>query len=1193
MNNFGATMQRLIAQTLVFTTALCINLTALAQQPAQIPLLSRGATVPPNLVLMFDDSTSMYLEFLYQESSSVAWGGNQPELGGSGVRPIPGSDDYARCSPQINQIYYNPKLLYPPPFTSARQRQPAASTTEQWGGLVCKDANNNPLLYNYLGNGPLWDQTHTLDLNSSYTPLTIQASDPSYPKSTARIDCKASTTCTYAEELQNFANWYQWYRYRVDMARHALIEAFIDLPATFRLGWGRINALGKTSINVNPVTTINGELEEGVSLFDSNKRSKFIDFLSAINIYNLIPATPNRYALDTVGKYFQRTDADGPWGTTPSPSSVGIATVSSPNTVSTEPNSKFASCRKAHALLITDGYYNDLFTEVGDVDNMTQPKITSDSGTQYQYIPTNPYQQDSSNTFADVAMKYWVTDLNGSLVNNIPTSGNDPAFWQHLNFWGITLGVDGKLIRNESTFNGLKAGTILWPTPDVTPGQIDDMWHATVNARGDMLSVGNPAQLKAAIGSMLGQILKTSSSQAGVSASNLSLSSDTWKFVPVYTTGEWTGNIIANKLDGTSGNKTSLVWQAETRDPTSGKETGNTLYPDLSVAFGSARDVSDRKIYVGTPYKATGSAVPFNYSDMYSAGLTASIAPDYSGQAIDQTLIDYLRGNRTEEGLASTRQYRVRAALLGDVVNSTPSFVKSSIDYGYTNLPTGTPGASDYASFLDYKSKRSEGVLFFGANDGMAHGLAETNGREVFAFVPRAVLPHIAKLASPNYSHRYFVDGPMAQGDYFTGTAWKNVVIGSAGAGAKSIFAFDATNPLTMGAANVLWEITADGAGFSELGHVLSDVQIGLMRNGQWAAVFGNGYSSTSGTARLFVVNMNTGALIASLDTKAGPNNGLGGVRLVRNSNNVVIGAYAGDLLGNLWKFDLSNTDAANWNFGFGTSSAPKPLFIAKNSADVTQAITAIPFIQPHPNGGYLVVVGTGKFFQDADLTNTNTQASYGIRDKTAFGAPPPLPASSQVAGLGSLVQQTITVATTISKNRTAFDNSTSNQDVIFYKISSNAIDWSAKDGWYFNLPETGQRVINPVDSLFDRIIRVDTLAPNTTSTDPCDALTSARGYNYIIDALTGGSPQAQIFDTTDYGNVNSSDFFAASGYSTTGDGRDISLVRSATSTATSKDLVILNSTSESIQVKLDLCKLGMVSCSKTFKRSWRQIYLR
>ena len=483
---------------------------------------------------------------------------------------------------------------------------------------------------------------------------------------------------------------------------------------------------------------------------------------------------------------------------------------------------------------------------------------------------------------------------------------------------------------------------------------------------------------------VVGQILKSSSSQAGVAVSTVNLTSGTVKFVPVYTTGEWTGNMIANNLNPVTGNETRIRWQAETKDAVTGVETSNTLYPDLSVAYAS-RSQANRNIVVGKSYDAAGSAVAFTYPAMTAAGIASSITPAFTGQTVDALLINYLRGDRSQESDTSARNYRVRSALLGDVVNSTPTFIKSAIDYGYASLPAGTPGLSTYSTFMTTKAARAEGSLFVGANDGMLHVLAENDGREVFAFVPRSVLPNIAKLADPTYQHRYYVDGPLTQGDFFNGSAWKNVVLGTTGAGAKSVFAIDATTPTSLGTASVLWEVASDMSSYSDLGNVLSDVQIGLMRNGQWAAIFGNGSYSASGKAQLFVVNLNDGTLIRKIDTVAGPNNGLGGVRLVLNSNNVVIGAYAGDLLGNMWRFDLNDTNPANWNTGYGTSAAPVPLYKATGSSTapgftptgsiVAQPITATPFVMAHPSGGYLVAFGTGKFFDDSDLTSARSLA--------------------------------------------------------------------------------------------------------------------------------------------------------------------------------------------------------------------------
>ena len=1217
---------RAFLQVSTFVMTWSLGFSALSQ-PSQAPLLTRGTAVAPNIVFMLDDSGSMGDNsrgvYLFQDPSKFAWG-----LSGSGNMDLTVSTDgvnpkasnstvdttYAQCSPEINQLYYNPNILYAPPYDNVGVRLSPA-TAIVWGTgttntpiPVCSVLGLKvaPLLYRYKGTGagtgpgtgpPYSDGVLKFTDATSYTTLSI-TTGATYPKNIARTDCAGVGQCTGTEELQNFKNWSTWYRVRNAMARSAVVEAFAGQGANFRLGWGTINTLGTGS----------KVLTSGVQTYDATVRKNFIDFLNSNVSSTAGLGTPNKNALDTVGKYFQRTDGDGPWGTTPKATSTSTSTVSSPT--STEAMSSFAQCRRSNAILLTDGYYNNDTVSVGEVDGVTSAVIVSPGGGSYQYTPSAPYKDSAnSNTFADVAMKYWVNDLIPNPVQNrvskIP--GVDEATWQHLNFWAIGLGLDGSLDQSTTTLNALKAGTISWPAPvENTPTALDDMWHATINGRGGFLNAADPAKLTASLNSMIGQILKSSSSQAGVAASTVNLTSGTVKFVPVYTTGEWTGNMIANNLNATTGNETSIRWQAETRDAVTGLETSNTLAPNLSVAYAS-RSQATRNIVVGKSYNAAGSAVAFTYPAMTTAGIASSITPAFSGQTVDSVLIDYLRGDRSQESDTSARNYRVRSALMGDVVNSNPTFIKSAVDYGYASLPAGTAGMSTYSTFLTTKAARTEGGLFVGANDGMMHVLAENDGREVFAFVPRAVLPNIAKLADPTYQHRYYVDGPLTQGDYYNGSAWKNVVVGTTGAGAKSVFAIDATTPTSMTTASVLWEDASDMTNFSELGYVLGDVQTGLMRNGQWAAIFGNGSYSASGKAQLFIVNLNDGTLIRKIDTLAGANNGLGSVRLVLNSNNEVIGAYAGDLLGNMWRFDLNDTAPANWSTGYGTPTAPVPLYKATGPSTapgvtpigslVAQPITAAPFVMAHPSGGYLVAFGTGRFFDDSDLTSTATQSAYGIRDKLSFGtAPSPNPTTSKVSGTSTLVLQTIAADITGARTITAFDNSTSTQNVTYYTVSSNAIDWTTKDGWYFNLPNSGQRTVFPVNSMFSRIVRVDTIQPGAVVSDPCSSPNSGVGYNYIIDALTGGSPQDRIFDTNGDGSINSSDYFAASGYTTAADGRDISVIRSSTSTATIKDIQILSSSGEATAVKLNLCHLGLVNCSlgsAVKQRTWRQLFLR
>lgn len=1245
---------------------LCANVVLAV--PTQIPLLTRGSMVAPNIVFMIDDSGSMAADYLYQEMKPVAWGyynsSNKwianPTLNlSSGYGVNPNNPGYAACSPQINQLYYDPATYYPPPFNNVGVRIAPATrlnTSTGWGSsdrvCVSSAGAGNPAIYNYKGgSGPYWNGSLYLNPSSSYDRVDITPTVNSYFNSAtgvkypARTDC-AGTTCTYAEESQNFANWYQWYRTRLDMAQSSIIEAFANQPATFRLGWGKLNNLAD-----------NKKLTEGVTTFDNAKRTKFIDFVNGIGNGG---ATPSRWALDAVGRYYQRQDTEGPWSNTPVATSVGVTTVS--GKTSSTPNTTFATCRRANAIYVTDGYYNDVSisglseTIVGEYDgnnSINLPNINSATGGG-AYVPVNPYKQSvASNTFADIAMKYWVTDLFPTLDNKIkPVTGDNPdiAFWQHMNFWAIGLGVVGTIDistpdKQKTELNAITVGTKSWPVPvENEPSTLDDMWHATVNARGSFLNAGNSTQLQAAINSMMGQMLKASSSQAGVAVSTVNLDTGTIKYVPTYTTGNWSGNLIAYELNndplaGAIGKvKMPALWKAETLDPTTELETANTLCPtpadtslcpaNLAVIANTTTRATNRNIFVGNGATSGTRAVPFTYSDMNGAGVASAITPAYVGQPIDQTLISFLRGDKSQEGTNGSRAYRSRFTTLGDIVNSTPTFVKFAVDYGYS-AQTG------YTNFLATKSARSEGAVFFGANDGMLHVLGESNGREIFAYVPKAVLSKVAQLALSSYgtnnNHLYFVDGPLTQGDYYNGSSWKNVVAGTTGAGAKAVFALDATTPTSMNASSVLWEISNTTSGFTELGNVLHDVQIGLLRNGQWAAIFGNGYDSASKKAQLFIVNMNDGSLIKKIDTMAGSSsaqNGLGGVRVLTNTNGEIIGAYAGDLLGNMWKFDLYDTNSANWGTGYGTTSAPKPLYTAKNAAGGIQPITATPYIMPHPSGGYLVAMSTGKLFEDADLPDTSKQATYGIRDTKLFGTTPITNPSgtSQVVGTSSLVQQTITATNTINQTITAFDGTTSVQAITFYSVSSNAIDWTTKDGWYFELPNTGQRTVFPVDALvgsLSRIVRVDTVQPGGVASDPCASATSAVGATYIIDALTGGSPKGTLLDTNGDGvvidgtagvNVPNADIANASGYTTAADGRNISTLRQASSTTTMIDVYVFSSGGEAGRLRIDLCLLKLATTSLEIqsccnqggksaepyaqfctpaKRTWRQLFMR
>ena len=1086
-------------------------------EPAQSPLLTRATSVAPNLMLILDDSNSMDNDFVYPNQAPGLWQLTREQLDAD-QRPKNAKgelmDTLAYCAWNVNRLYYNPNKRYLPPKKADGSFLPNIDFSSiDPDDYPCKNANGRPRILTYKPTS-----TDTNYQMSGHFTFTDIGANGYFPKTAQRTDCKADP-CTLTEERQNYANWFRYYRLRLTMAKTALSHAIADAPESLRFGWTRMSK----SAGTDPY------IESGVyplGPLGSAARIRFHAWLDSIVPKTTVFGTPSKKSLHSVGEYFRRADSDGPWGTTPVDGRTSIAAPAT--VVSTEAPNLHASCRRSYAMMLTDGRYTDGSAKpVGKVtpevpfpnyDGVAWlPDVKAPNGTVFKHELRSPYRDEFNNTMADIAMYYWGSDLRSGqnqLANNVaPIKGapEDPAFWQHMNFMAITMGLSGSFAPNAANLKALSTGSKSWAKPEASEETaIDDLLHATINGRGRFINANDIDELTESLNSMVSTISRAAATQGGVAVSTVNLVAGTKKFVPVYISGQWTGNLIANSLDPQTGREINKLWEVEVTNPSTGEEGSNTIGP-----------YTTRNIYTGTKPGAATKAVAFSYAAMNAADLLAGMS-----SGVTSATIDYLRGNRALEA-GDNPVYRKRAFLLGDIVNSNPTFVGPAIDYGYGKLPAATQAGS-YATYLNDKRSRSEGLVFIGANDGMLHAFKESNGHEVFAYVPHAVLPQIHLLAQPDYAHRYFVDGPTSQGDFYDAAAsrWRTALVASAGAGAKSVFAIDASsNVLT--AESVLWEVHSGMTPtFAELGNVLSEARIGQLADGTWVTLFGNGVHSKSGKAMLFIVNAKTGALVHAVDTGVAGNNGLGGAYPVLNARNQIVGVYAGDLKGNLWRFAPKTSDPTQWE--------ARLLFSV--SAGLQQAFTATPLAVAHPDGGMVVVAGTGRFFDAADLATTSLQTVYGIRDKTPFGTAPAT--SVTISGTSTLVMQTITARIGSSITVTAFDDTTSTQTVTFYDISVNPIDWNTKNGWYFNQPFSGQRMVYPVAGVMGKIAKVDTIVPNNATGDPCIAANPGAGYNYFIDAIAGGSPQGPFLDTNGDGAVNSSDA-EASGYSTGLDGRD------------------------------------------------------
>lgn len=1124
---------------------------SLHAQLSQEPLLNRPNTVAPNLVIVLDDSGSMDASYIYDYGSGSGMGMSGPD-----------TKTYAQYSPDVNRIYYDPRVYYAPRVNYQGTAYAVSATASSWqvyfrktsGAYTTSQLGSLSDYHNTAYTPPAAEVVagSTATYPNDVTSTLLSSSSARFPKFVNRSDCTAySTACSATEEKQNYLRWKQWYTTRIEMAKTGLGAAFQPLKNdSIRLGYGKIGTIDSSD-----------RLDRGVESYvdtSGGSKSMFFDWLYALSTDS---STPNLVAVDGVGKYYSRTDSDGPWATTPNPTSRGFSTVSSPSGAGrSEAKTAHASCRRSFSMLVTDGYWNGSKpSTAGNADN-TGFSISPAVGPAYVYTPIAPYKDSASNTMADLAMYYWGRDLRTDLANRVPTINsngiNNPSSWQNVSFYAVTLGIDGTLAQTAATRTALNSGSIAWPSPsENTPSTIDDTWHATINGRGELLNAKNSSQLTTGMNKMFTTIAGTPQTLSGVAVSTTFLKNGTRKYKPEYIPGSWQGRLSALELDATTGNDkvpTNVYWQVEQGVDASGD-------PISTIPAAASRNI------------VTWSG-------------SSAVAFSASATGLDTDLVSYLRGDSSKELRKAGGVYRNRESKLGDIVNSSPAFVLNNVDLSYEKL---SPAQGDYRAFVAAKAARTEGVLFVGANDGMLHGFRDSTGVESFAFVPKALWPKLVQLSVPSYGsgstlHQYFVDGPNIETDAFLGGVWKNVLLGTTGAGAKAVYALDVTNPVSMTASNVIWEVNSSNTGFGNLGYVLSDVQAGVLASGEWVAIFGNGFGSSSGAASLYVVNLQTGALLKEI-TVDSSGNGLGGVRVVRDATQKVIGAYAGDLKGNLWKFDLSGSSASAWVVGLSGS----PLYAAGSS----QPITATPAVLPHPNGGYMVTFGTGKFMEEADKTipASYVQRLYGVWDKQVFGS---ATVGVPLTGTGSLIQQTISTVTA------------GTPAVNYYAITTLIPAWgdgvTGVRGWYINLPNSGQRVAYPVERLSSTgtFVLASTLSPaSSAAADACVQTGSGSGWAYIIDGVTGSGSTKRVLDTTGNGVVDGDDALV-SGWQDPIDGRPTPIT--IESTTLRETYCIETAQSTCTKTVLECGQPGAKTCPVTasassgFKsREWRQLFMR
>lgn len=463
--------------------------------------------------------------------------------------------------------------------------------------------------------------------------------------------------------------------------------------------------------------------------------------------------------------------------------------------------------------------------------------------------------------------------------------------------------------------------------------------------------------------------------------------------------------------------------------------------------------------------RSGGSTVTFQWSNLSASDKTSMVSSD---------IVDYIRGTRTKEQ-QNGGSLRNRQSILGDIVDSTPAYVLDS------------------------------DTIYIGANDGMLHGFNANTGVELFAYIPSTVIPTLANLSSPTYSHTYYVDGDIAVSSKVQ-TNNRNYLVSLLGRGGKGLFALDVTNPTAFGTSDVLWEYfnTAD----NDLGYMLGTPVIAKMNNGSMVAIVGNGYNSTSGKAVLYVFDLASGALIKKFDTLVGTDNGMGTPGLLdADSDGDIDYIYGGDLKGNVWKIDVSSANTATWDFSFKSGTTPQPLFIAKDSSGTVQPITTsltpvMDNVAGDANFGKLFLFfGTGSYFRSSDSTDTQIQTMYGLIDT-----------NTQVSSRSQLTQRSVIDNGVF--NVVVNGNIVDTKNVRTFSAAVSG-DMAGKSGWYLDLKTAagvaeGERVTTSAEVyvlaeptlIFSSIIPVN---------DPCKP--GGKGYLSALSPFTGGRLTVGFYD--------------------------------------------------------------------------------
>jgi Tfp pilus tip-associated adhesin PilY1 len=806
-------------------------------------------------------------------------------------------------------------------------------------------------------------------------------------------------------------------------------------------------------------------------------------------------------------------------------------------------------------------------------------------------------------------MKYYERDLSASLPNLLPITPEDGATHQHLVTYSVSFGVYGTL--NPASYDFVTTFPT-WPNPLPVGNdqeKIDDLWHAAVNGRGLFLNAANPEDLINSLLLVMSNIGQRVGSSSAVSVNGdelyQTLGSDIRMFQATFSSDGWTGDVRAYSVNLTTGEVETgtPLWSASARLDTKGWSDrviatfdgvrGQPFrYADLSPELKGLLDSDPVRADNILKYIRGDSSLEQQYggtfrdrnhklgdivhsSPVFEDGVLYAGGNDGMIHAFDADTGDELFAYVPKHVFSNLKDLVSPVYPHKFYVDLTPSVTTISL-YGDDGIDNDSDSEIDEPDEVVLKTILVGGLGkggrgFFAMDVTNATSItteAQLKDRVLWEYPSRRVL---------NVSNA--ISGGFGEVEIFTTTAHglstgDRVVVKNVGGTTEAngtwIVSYTGVNSIKLTGSAFTNAYTSGGTvepsdlNWEDIGYSYSRPAIVNSKAG-WVVIFGNGYNSMTGIGKLFILDAMTGTLKKVINTEVGLCNGISTPTPTDvNFDNKVDYVYAGDLRGNMWKFDLTSSDVNNWDVAFKDGTTPKPLFQAMSPEGLEQPITAKPDVMVACGSsksnitGYMVLFGTGKYLGEFDMDTTITNTLYGIWDYGediddseylgTFNRTGTPQLSNQPSTVGLLEQTTIlsseadpnfftvTLPSSVTQKVRVITNNLIDYDTSSKKgdgtcsVSGLGIDPcdlngvgtypdpSRDAGWYYDLPLAGERVVADALLRQGRIIFV----PYTPIDSPC----GSGGDSVImeLDACSGARPSKPVFDINGDGVIDDND---------------------------------------------------------------------